>query len=359
MPPESKRVVVYSEGPGDWSHLGGLVLRLAAAAPVLYLARSPEDPAFGRTEPNLSAVHVGDGIPAALLMRTLAAGVCVMTMPDLDSFHIRRSVHPVRYAYVFHCLFSTHMIYRPSAFDAYDVVLCAGPHQAAEIRARERLYGLPPKDLLEHGYGRLDAILAEDGARPRAPRPTQVLVAPTWGPSSLLEAPEGGRILASLVDAGHRVSVRPHPMTLRRRPNLRAELARRPGGQLSFDSDLGGSRSLAEADVLVTDWSGAALDFALGTGRPVLSVETPPKVNNPEFPRLGLEPVELGLRAELGAVLPLAEAGEAGAAVERLARRGPRPEEAEALRRRLVFNAGRADEAGARLILDMARGGVA
>jgi YidC/Oxa1 family membrane protein insertase len=115
------------------------------------------------------------------------------------------------------------------------------------------------------------------------------------------------------------------------------------------------SDSLLESDVLVCDWSAMAIEYALGLGKPVLFVDVPPRVRNPNYTELGLEPMEMRIRRELGAVLPLDRVGEApryvaeliGGAAERRARNAT-------LREEWVFNFGRSVEVGAREIARLA-----
>ena len=56
------------------------------------------------------------------LFETLDVRVMVMTMPDLDNLHLRRSTNSVHYIYIFHSIVRTHMIYRKAAFDNYDTI---------------------------------------------------------------------------------------------------------------------------------------------------------------------------------------------------------------------------------------------
>ena len=48
-----------------------------------------------------------------------------MTIPDLGQLWLKRSVHPVRYVYLFHSTNSTHTVYRKGAFDAYDTIFAS------------------------------------------------------------------------------------------------------------------------------------------------------------------------------------------------------------------------------------------
>src|SRR5262249_43697150 len=179
--------------------------------------------------------RIGAGALCTWFFQTLKADVMALTMLDLQNFHLKRSVHPVHYAYVFHSMGSTHMVDHASSYDHYDSLLCVGPHHVAEIRRREELFGLPPKHLFAHGYPRLERLVALAGARaggapaPRqpaarttgdsrasaggAPAPRQpaarttILLAPTWGEQSTLHVC-GEPLIDALLRAGIGVILR-------------------------------------------------------------------------------------------------------------------------------------------------------
>ena len=115
------------------------------------------------------------------------------------------------------------------------------------------------------------------------------------------------------------------------------------------------SASLLESDLLISDWSAMAIEYALGLGKPVLFVDVPPRVRNPKFAELGLEPMEMRIRRELGTVLPLDRLADAprvrGGAVRGAAEFRER---SVALRGEWAFNFGRSVEVGAREIARIA-----
>jgi YidC/Oxa1 family membrane protein insertase len=86
---------------------------------------------------------------------TLRAKILVMDMPDLDTYHIKRSkAYPVHYIYLFHSMFSIHSYLRKEALDNFDTIFCVGPHHVNEIKATEKLYELKPKKIINYGFGR-------------------------------------------------------------------------------------------------------------------------------------------------------------------------------------------------------------
>jgi len=103
------------------------------------------------SRPGLHAFRIRPGAVCIWFFQALKADVMVLTMLDLQNFQLKRSIHPVRYAYVFHSMGSTHMVDHENSYDHYDSLLCTGPHHVAEIRRREQLKGLPPKHLFAYG----------------------------------------------------------------------------------------------------------------------------------------------------------------------------------------------------------------
>jgi len=77
----------------------------------------------------------------------------------------------------------------------------------------------------------------------------------------------------------------------------------------------------------------------------------PPRVRNPSYAELGLEPMEMRIRRELGAVLPLDRVAEAPRHVAELLRSAADLRKNNIARReQWVFNVGHSVEVGAREI---------
>ena len=163
-----RNLVFYSEGPGDWPHMGPVILALLndGDVSISYLSSDKADPGLAIDHPRLRTFSIGAGTARTMLFARLDCRHMVMTMPDLGNLWLKRSVHPVHYVYMFHSMNSTHTSYRKGAFDNYDTILCVGPHHVAEIRKAEEVYGLPPKELIEHGSVKLDTVMAALAAAP-------------------------------------------------------------------------------------------------------------------------------------------------------------------------------------------------
>lgn len=358
LPARDRNLVFYSETHQDWHHLQPLIDVLIGplGRTVCHVTSEPSVP-LPPAAPGLHAFRIRSGALCTWLFQTLQADVMVLTMLDLQNFQLKRSLHPVHYCYVFHSMGSTHMVDHENSYDHYESLLCAGPHHVAEIRRREELAGLPPKHLFAYGYPRLERLVAAEAARaPRPGGPPTVLLAPTWGPQSILPVC-GEPLIAALLGAGVRVVLRPHYQTTRLAPRLVEGLIARFGADPGFRhvDRMEESDSLFDSDLLISDWSAMAIEYALGLGRPVLFVDVPPRVRNPKYAELGLEPMEMRIRRELGTILPLDRLADAPRYVADLLR------DAETFRKRSValreewaFNFGRSVEAGAREIARLA-----
>jgi hypothetical protein len=352
------RIVFYAEDEGSWPHFAPIVEALTGETrQVAYVISSPADHALRQEHPGMRVYCIGSGAARIAFFESLRDALVVMTMPDLGTYHIKRSRLPrVHYVYVHHSMVSTHMIYRTGAFDHFDTIFCVGPHHVAETRASEKRYRLPAKNLIEHGYGRLDHILRCQRLPMRAGGYSpHVLLAPSWGDQAILES-IGAQTVAALREAGYRVTVRPHPRTRLRHARAIDDLVRRFDGDPGFalEEDATSFASLLSTDLMVSDWSGVALEYAFGAGKPVLFLDVPRKVNNPRYTDLGIEPVEVRLREQLGAVVsPGDPAGMRRVAARLIAEAGELAQELPKLREATVFNVGRSGESGARALAEL------
>jgi len=350
-PPEHRRLVFYSEGTGYWRYFRGLVEQLLTTSSLTtsYVTSDPNDPMLNASNPRLRTYYVGRESAMIAFFTALEAEVVVMTMPDLETFHVKRSRGVRQYVYLHHSMVSTHMVYRKGAFDHFDAILCVGPHHVAETRAWEAANGLPPKRLVEHGYGLLDDILAEAPPNPSGEK--TVLLAPSWGPDGLLEK-FGLPLCKCLRAMGARLIVRPHPRTVELNPQIVAELERQG---FAIDRDREGWKSLRAADVLVSDWSGVALEYAFGLQRPVVFVDTPRKVNNRDYERIRLLPFEVSVREKIGTIVPCDDWQPVREAVS--AYLGGSPEAARerigTVREQAIFNVARSAAAGSNYLLSL------
>jgi len=318
---QERGVVFYAESHHSWPFFEPIIKELLEKnIKISYLTSEIADPVL--LDKRIRAFYVGDGGVRTAVFKALDAMVMVMTMPDLETYHIKRSPKTQNYIYVHHSMVSTHMIYTETAFDGFDTIFCVGPHHVEEIRKRESLYNLKKKELVEHGYGRLDSLLLKAQKKEfNHSTVKKILLAPSWGPNGILEL-FGTKIVKAILDANFELILRPHPMTKKKAPlvieSILKEFSNHPN--FKMDSSVASEDSLYDSDVMISDWSGAALEFAFALEKPVVFLNTPRKINNKNYEKLELEPLEVHIRNGLGKVVEIQEIDSLGEVLSSISR---------------------------------------
>lgn len=357
IPPEKLRIVFFHENHQYYSYLEGLVKALTEShgETVYYITTSAEDPILNDPPPGVIPFYFNNLL--VLVLGSINCRVMVMTLTDLNHFYVKRSVQPVHYVYAYHSLVSTHMIYRYGAFDHYDSILCVGPHHIKEINAHEAAYGVKKKQLVEAGYYRLERVYEEFKDTPFATEDpgNTILIAPSWGKENILET-IGIELVGLLIEKGYNVIVRPHPEAVKRTPEVvdRIENHFADHDSLTIERSVATNDSFFKSDVLISDYSGVTLEYALGTDRPVLYIDVPKKINNDRYTELNLPVLEVDARTDLGIVIPPDNVDQIPDAIEKLkSERARFRENIARIREDYVFNFGRSSEAGAAHIIDI------
>jgi CDP-glycerol glycerophosphotransferase (TagB/SpsB family) len=130
------------------------------------------------------------------------------------------------------------------------------------------------------------------------------LIAPTWGEQSIFNTC-GDELTAVLLDAGYHVIIRPHYQTIQMTPAVIENLKTKYGGRDNFEYQdrMVESDSLFRSDILISDWSAMAIEYALGLEKPVLFIDLPRRIRNPDWQDLGIEPQEAAFRELAGEIV--------------------------------------------------------
>jgi len=366
LPADWQNIVIYSESGQDWHYFEALInsLNLDLQKKVTYVTSDSTDPGLDREHPLFKAICIPEGFFLTLYFNMQKADVVVLTMMDLDNLQLKKSINPVHYIYLFHSLGSTHMVDHANSYDAYDSLFCVGPHHVAELRKRESMQGFEARNLFEYGHPRLENLLSraqayqQDASQEEPVTATNpvVLIAPTWGEQSIFNTC-GEELIGLLLDAGYHVIARPHYQTLLMTPEVVESLKASYGGHENFEYQerMGESDSLFRSDILISDWSAMAIEYALGLEKPVLFVDLPRRVRNPDWQALGIEPQEASFRELAGEIVSPQGLDEApGKIAALLERRSDFRQTMRELRSQMVFNIGSSIELGAREIARLA-----
>lgn len=356
-----RNIVIYSESGQDWHQFAGLIEELndRLGRRVCYVTSDATDPGLEHRHENFLGICIPEGFFLTLFFQVNQSDVFVLTMMDLQNFHLKRSTHPVHYVYLFHSMGSTHMVDNENSFDHYDSLFCAGPHQVKEIRKREELKNLPRKHLYDYGHPRLEEVMTQGRASPALQADdgvVTVLIAPTWGEHSIFNSC-GSELISVLLGAGFRVIMRPHYQSNRQSPGVIAALRDEFTGNDRFEyiGQMGETDSILRSDILISDWSAMALEYAMGLEKPVLFIDVPRRIRNPNWRELGIEPIEAVVRNQIGEIVSPDSLQDVPAAIRRLTGQPERfREKMRELRETLVFRLGRSIPDGAREIARLA-----
>lgn len=350
---QRKKLVFYSEKNGFYKYYKNIIEEIIRRTNIVvhYITSDPEDEVFSLESQQFIPYYIGENRLIVLMMK-LEADVMVMTTPDLENFQLKRSYvkKDIEYIYVPHDVNSSNLTFHKDALDHFDTIFVSGVQNKSEIREREEKNGLPSKNLVEWGSSVIDNMAAAYEETEKDKK--TILIAPSWQKDNIMDS-----CIEELLDAlkgrGYRVVVRPHPQYVRHFEEKIDRLARKYAGQgIEVQKDFSSNKTVYEADVLVTDWSSIAFEYAFSTLKPVLFINTPMKVVNPDYQELQTIPIDLVLRDKVGISLNPDSMEQVEEAVRSLLcdNRFSR-ESLAALRDAYIYNVGHSGEVGAKYII--------
>jgi YidC/Oxa1 family membrane protein insertase len=306
---EQRSIVFYAENKASMNHFRTLISEITEKRKkkICYITSVKNDPIFESKNENILSFYIGDKIARTKFFITLKAKILIMDMPDLNTYHIKRSkVYPVHYIYVFHSMFSVHSYLRKGAVDNYDTIFCVGQHQKNEIREIENIYQLPSKELIEYGFGRLDTLLHEKQKFQQFNESNggHIIISPSYGKNNLLEVC-GIELLDILLKSNFKILLRPHFRTLNESKKTINKILNKFGDNPNFEFEKGiiPPEKFYRSKCMISDWSGISLEYAFTFERPVLFIDVPKKEMNPEAKKISLEPIEISIREKIGYVI--------------------------------------------------------
>ncbi len=300
---DTKNIVFYSEGGQYWHTFSPVIRELHdRGISCSYLSSDENDEGLQFSSPHIHTEYIGRGNRAYTRLNLLKAGVCVMTTPNLDTLQIRRSKGVSHYTHIVHAPTDIHL-YKLFAFDFYDSIMISGPHQERSIRHLEQLRNTPPKRIFQLGCPYMDVLYEKKSVQtsPRS-KDTTLLIAPTWGQSSILNA-LGKPLLDTLAGQYKHIIVRPHPQSFISEMPFIEYLQQECSKNIVWDRNPDNFNSLHQADILLSDRSGIIFDFAFIFEGPVITHTAAPVLLGMEGKDIPWQAWELDIAPKLGASL--------------------------------------------------------
>ncbi len=302
---KNMQLMIYSEQNGFYKYYAGMIDYICEHSDIQihYVTSDPNDKIFEDKREQIHAYYSASDRFLIPLFMKLDCDMCIMTMPDLQKYHIKRSKvrDDIEYVYVVHGLGSSAMTLRKGALDWYDTMFCPTVDGENEVREMEELYNTKPKTLIEAGYMLIDEMIEKyEKSEKKINNPPKILIAPSWQPDNIIELCID-ELLEQLSKTEYDIILRPHPQAVRHAPERFNELHDKyDGTNIEVQTDFSSNNPVMEADVLITDWSDISFEFAFTTKRPVLFINTPMKIMNPEYDKIKTVPINISMRSVIG-----------------------------------------------------------
>jgi YidC/Oxa1 family membrane protein insertase len=354
------QLVFYSEKNGFYKYFQNIIETLLEKSDVVinYITSDPNDKVFEMESDRFKPYYIGENKLIVLMMK-MEADVVVMTTPDLESFHIKRSLvrKDNEYIYVPHDVNSPNLTFRKEALDHFDTVFSSGYLCTEEIRIREEMYNLPKKNIIEWGSSVIDNMIKSyDGMEKREKTMKEILIAPSWQKDNILYSCID-EILENLQGHGYKIIVRPHPQFVRHEPErieaLRVKFNMDERDDMELQTDFSSNSTVSEADVVITDWSSIAFEYSFSTLKPSLFINTPMKIMNEDYEELGITPIDIEIRNKVGRSVDMDKLGGLAEIVDELLNSNEFSRDSlRKIRDKYIYNIGSSGEVGAQYIME-------
>ncbi len=356
----NKHLVFYSESNGFYKYYKGVIDYILENTNITihYITSDYNDSIFDLEKENsqIKAYYIGDRKLITLMMK-LDADVVVMTMPDLETYHIKRSYlrKDICYLYYPHGQGSTNLTLRPHATDHYDVVFTTGKHQQDEELIFNKKYKLN-RVIFPFGYPLLDDMIEKynSGSKKENKKKT-ILIAPSWQKDNIVDLCLE-EILDNLKNENYNIIVRPHPQHVRHKKEYFDKMKSQyeNSKNIEIQTDFTKTSTVFDADLVITDWSDIGFEYAFTTKKPVLYIDTPMKIMNPNYQDIDIEPINVWARNKIGKSLKVDELNKINETVKELLKDKDKYNKAiTKVVNEYVYNLGNSSEVGANYIIDL------
>ena len=355
----NKHLVFYSESNGFYKYYKAMIEYLLENTNITihYITSDYNDKIFEleKENPQIKAYYIGDRKLITIMMK-MDADVVVMTMPDIENFHIKRSYirKDIEYIYVPHAMDSLNMTMRYKSMDYYDTVYLTGKHQREEMEAINKLHKLPNRKLFDWGYSLLDEMIEDYETNHKESKEKTVLIAPSWQKDNIIDLCLD-EILNKLKGHDYKVIVRPHPQHVRHMKEKFEILKEqyKSDKTIEIQTDFSSNNTVFDADLMITDWSGICYEYAFTTKKPVLFINSPMKIMNPNYEEIDVEPINIWCRNKIGKELELNKLDTIDKEVENMLKSSKEyKKKITDITNEYVYNLGKSGEVGAEYIIE-------
>ena len=355
----NKHLVFYSESNGFYKYYKGIIEYLLNNTNITihYITSDYNDKIFELEKNNkqIKAYYIAEKKLITLMMK-LEADIVVMTMPDLDNYHIKRSYlkKDIEYIFIPHSMDSLNMTMREKSMNNFDTIYVTDKYQRDEMEKTIKYYNLKNKKIIDWGYSLLDDMVEDYNKNKKENKIKTVLIAPSWQKDNIVDLCLE-ELLSELRGHEYKVIVRPHPQHVRHRrekfENLKKQYSK--DDSVEIQTDFSSNDTVFNADLLISDWSGIVFEYAYTTKKPVLFIDTPMKIMNPVYDKINDNPINIWSRNVIGEVIKLDNLKNCNKVVEEMLNNKKKyHDKIDSLINDSVYNIGTSSEVGANYIIE-------
>ena len=249
---------------------------------------------------------------------------------------------------------SINLTMRTCSTNNYDTVFVTGKYQKEEQEKTNEVYKLKNRQLFNWGYSLLDDMIKDYEKNKTHNSKQTVLIAPSWQKDNIVDLCLN-EILESLKQENLKVIVRPHPQHVRHMKekfeNMKEQY--KDNENIEIQTDFSSNNTVFNADLVITDWSAIAFEYSYTTKKPVLFIDTPMKIMNPDYKKIDVEPFNIWARNEIGEVISVDKCKNINKVVCKMLDESKKyKEKINKLVNDSVYNIGKSGEVGANYIIN-------
>tara|TARA_B100000768_G_C11277521_1_gene376715 strand:+ start:1239 stop:2345 length:1107 start_codon:yes stop_codon:yes gene_type:complete len=264
---------------------------------ILYASSDEKDKLF---LDNVENLFIGKGFILSILFNLINAKVLITTTTDLGNNLLKKNNNKKNYVYLFHSPVSVHKFYTKNAFDNYDYIFCNGEYQLIELKKLENLNKSKEKIYKKTGYLYFDYLNLYKNEN----KNNQILIAPSWNfKKENFTSLNSLKLIQNLLsNTNYKIIFRPHPEQIKRDSEAIKLIKNFFCDNENFFLDLStnNTKFLKNSDLIITDYSGIALEFIMIFKRPAIFVNDIPKIHNKEFQKISQNTIEDDIKSKFG-----------------------------------------------------------
>ena len=178
-----------------------------------------------------------------------------------------------------------------------------------------------------------------------------VIIAPSYGEKNLLQVC-GIELIRILLESNFRVLLRPHFRIFKDSKKLISKIIDQFGNNPNFILEEGiiSSEIFNSSLCMISDWSGISFEYAFTFERPVIFIDVPKKILNPDSSDISLEPIEISYREKIGFVVPPSNVNTIPTLLSTINSDNSMLSSIKQIRSKTVYNIGQSAKIGAQFI---------